>query len=159
MLDCDTCAIVTASPNITTLYSVLVTNQFNCILEDTVLVNVNPLPVVAVAGRNDICRGETIELVASGGGTYEWTPADELTCNTCENPSLQPDSSDTYKVVVTTSFGCMDSTTHTVNVHDIPSVSTIDDVTICVGDNIQLSSTETLASRMPVRRSVSSEQS
>lgn len=148
MLDCDTCAVVTASPNITTLYSVLVTNQFNCILEDTVLVNVNPLPVVAVTGRNDICRGETIELVASGGGTYEWTPADELSCNTCENPTLQPDSTDTYKVLVTNSFGCMDSTTHTVNVHDIPSVSTIDDVTICLGDNIQLSSTETLASRI-----------
>lgn len=148
MLDCDACAIVTATPNITTTYAVLVTNQYNCVLEDTVLVNVNPLPVVAVTGRNDICRGETIELVASGGGTYVWSPADELTCGTCENPSLQPDSNDTYKVVVTTAFGCMDSTTHTVNVHDIPSVSTIDDVTMCVGDNIQLASSETLATRI-----------
>ncbi len=146
MLDCDTCARVTASPNITTLYSVQITNQFNCILEDTVLVNVNPLPAVAVSGRNDICRGETIELVVSGGGTYVWTPVDELSCNTCANPTLQPDSSDVYQVVVTTAFGCMDSATHTVNVHDIPTVSTIDDLTICAGDNIQLTSNETLAS-------------
>ncbi len=148
MLDCDTCAIVTATPNITTTYSVAVTNQYNCTVEDTVLVNVNPLPVVAVVGRTDICRGETIELVASGGATYSWTPATELTCDDCANPSLQPDSSDIYKVVATTAFGCMDSTTHTVNVHDIPSVSTIDDVTLCEGDNIVLASSESLAARV-----------
>lgn len=147
-LDCDTCAMVVAQPNITTTYSVLVTNQFNCALEDTVVVTVNPLPVVAIAGRTEICRGETIELVATGGGTYNWTPAQGLSCTTCDAPTVTIDSATTYQVVVTSAEGCMDSTTHTIIVHDLPTVATIDDITICGGDDIELTSTGTLVDHL-----------
>ncbi|CAN5446741.1 hypothetical protein BH09BAC1_BH09BAC1_01920 [soil metagenome] len=144
-LDCDTCAIVTAKPNFTTTYSVLVTNQYNCTVDDTVLVTVNALPVIAITGRTEICRGEKMQLTATGGSTYSWSPAKGLSCTTCAAPMVTIDSTITYKLVVTTAAGCMDSTTHTITVNDLPTVSTISDITICAGDNVILTSMATLA--------------
>lgn len=62
------------SPTILTVYTASGVNANNCTVTQTVSVGVNPNPVVtAQASKTLACKGETINLSASGASTYSWT--------------------------------------------------------------------------------------
>lgn len=65
---------ITVYPTTSTIYSVAGTDVGGCVGNTTVMVNVNPAPVVsASADRNMICRGETVTLTATGASGYLWS--------------------------------------------------------------------------------------
>ncbi|MBL0311002.1 MAG: gliding motility-associated C-terminal domain-containing protein [Bacteroidetes bacterium] len=79
---------------------------------DSVLVGVGLYPVPDISADTTICVDGTVQLSASGGDAYFWTPADSLTCTLCHNPIANPVSSTIYYVTVRdTASGCevMDS--------------------------------------------------
>ncbi|MBK8472988.1 MAG: gliding motility-associated C-terminal domain-containing protein [Sphingobacteriales bacterium] len=69
-----------------------------------------------------IPEGTTVELAAfatsslDGALSYQWSPSDDLSCNTCSNPFATPDTTTTYTVVVTDEYGCTASATVVVEV-------------------------------------------
>ncbi len=97
---------------------VYTTNQDNCILRDTVVVTVNPLPLVTVSYFNreagalntpiDILR--TAELRAEGATSYVWSPSTGLSTTTGATVEASPRETTTYTVVGTTN-GCSASST------------------------------------------------
>ena len=98
-----------ASPDTTTTYQVLITENacFTDTLQETVLVN--PLPAVIVPQNVSVIAGSSIQLDAGAGvpgTTYLWTPSEGLNCTTCENPLATPTATTTYSVAVTTPAGC-----------------------------------------------------
>jgi gliding motility-associated-like protein len=128
-LSCTSCANPMASPNATTTYSV--TGFIGCTIgEDTVQVVVSPKGTLTVTPTTTlVCPNTPVQLNASGGVNYVWTPANSLSCNTCSNPISTASVSTTYTVVSGTS-GCKDSATVTINRGApvptvIPSTSTI----------------------------------
>ena len=124
----ETTATITVSPNSTTLYSVVVTNN-GCSDSDDVTVIVGS-PVVANAGADvTICDGNSTILSASGGTNYLWN-----TGETTQSISVNPSSTLTYTVIVTTN-GCSDIDSVTVNVDSAPNVSAGSDVAICEGNS------------------------
>lgn len=71
-LACDTCDITKASPSVTTNYSILGTNSFNCKNTTSVSVTVNTLPIVD-AGNDFIACDQPIPFNVSAtpvGGTW-----------------------------------------------------------------------------------------
>lgn len=63
----------TVSPVASTIYTVTGTDD-GCVSNATVLVTVNPSPVLtATADRSVICRGESVNLTAGGASTYQWS--------------------------------------------------------------------------------------
>jgi len=48
-----------------------------------------------------ICEGGQVQLTASGGTAYQWSPAIGLSSATIADPIAQPDTTTTYSVVVT----------------------------------------------------------
>jgi len=100
----------TATPDTTTTYEVLITENscFTDTLHETVLVN--PLPAVIIPQEISVIAGSSVQLDAGAGvpgTTYLWTPSDGLNCTTCENPSAMPTATTTYSVAVTTPAGCV----------------------------------------------------
>ena len=75
-------AAPSAFPTLSATYQVIVTNANNCSDTTQVTVTVNPSPAVDAGLDQTICIGDTVQLGASGGLFYLWTPADSLSATT-----------------------------------------------------------------------------
>jgi len=113
-LSATTGATVTASPTVTTTYSVYYTisgcsNNSN---PQTVVVTVNPNPTVTVtsAGPVPVCASLYDALTASGAITYTWTPSLTLSASTGTTVNANPTSTVTYNVIGTDANGCVSPT-------------------------------------------------
>lgn len=85
-----------------------------------VTVTVYPLPVVTVTAGSPttISKGETITLMASGGGTYAWQPAAGLSNVTGAVTNARPSATTEYKVQVTSDKGCVATGAITITVKE-----------------------------------------
>ncbi|MBK9212195.1 MAG: hypothetical protein IPO14_04370 [Saprospiraceae bacterium] len=66
----------TVSPTTTTQYTVSVTNN-GCTSVSNVQVTVRPIPIAAINGSLTLCAGASLNLTATGGGTYAWSSSQE----------------------------------------------------------------------------------
>lgn len=100
-----------AEPTSTTSYILTAANQVGCLkpVYDTVTVAVIP-PVPAFAGHDTVVvANQPLQLNASGGTIYSWTPATGMNNPNIANPVVTLDAhydSITYKVKVSTPEGC-----------------------------------------------------
>ena len=127
-----------AFPNTTTTYQVIVQNGALCEDSATVTVNVNLPPTITVSNDTSICLGDSAQLNASGGTNYTWTPNLNITNNTISNPIVFPVASTNYLVSVENADGCSDTASVNVTVNALPTITTSNDTTICIGDTIPL---------------------
>ena len=110
-----------ARPPFTTNYILTATDTIGCPKPgfDTVLVTVRP-KMKAFAGNDTmIVAGQPLQLNASGGTIYQWTPSTGLNNAAISNPVASlGESVDSirYKVYVTDQLGCNDSATMLVKV-------------------------------------------
>ena len=106
---------------------------------DFVTVTVNPLPAADAGPGASICQGESTRLRASGGASYRWSPAVNLSCVDCAEPIAQPLVSTLYTVTVVSEFGCSRATdTVRVTVFNYPTVNAGADTSICLGGTATL---------------------
>ncbi|TAE57215.1 MAG: hypothetical protein EAZ89_04080, partial [Bacteroidetes bacterium] len=123
------------SPDTTTTYTVAVTAVWGCAdsLEVTVTV-IDPQAGPDVT----ICRRDSVQLGASGGVGYSWSPATGLSNPNIANPMASPAFTTTYIVTVTDVAGCFDTDTMTVFVNQLPPAFAGVDQAICIYDTAQL---------------------
>jgi gliding motility-associated-like protein len=76
----------------------------------------NPAPINATPEIVSIALGDSVQLNASGGVTYSWSPTESLSCSNCASPLAFPSQGTTYVVAVTNSAGCTQSDTLRVEV-------------------------------------------
>ena len=88
------------------------TTLFGCV--GTASVTVNPLPTVASSSTPASC-GSTYTLNASGGVVYSWSPSTGLSCATCPATTVNPSVTTTYTVTGTSTAGCSNTATLTIN--------------------------------------------
>ena len=103
-------------------------------LVDSVDIVVNPTPTPTITSTADtVCSGNAVNIFATGGGTYLWTPSSQTTPAINVNPT----STTTYNVAVTTG-GCTGYGSKTIYVENPPtaSASFTPSGTICVGDMV-----------------------
>lgn len=107
-----------ATPAVTTLYRVAARDNGGCpkAAFDSVLITVIP-PVPAFAGRDTaVVVGQPLQLNASGGDSYAWTPPTGLTNPDIPNPVANLNEDITYVLRVTTDEGCVGFDTLNVRV-------------------------------------------
>jgi hypothetical protein len=101
-----------ASPGVTTTYTLTVTGSTICQGTDTVTVTVNPIPVAQLTVTSaTFCRGNSIQLNASGGTSYLWIPSAGLNSSTISNPVATPLQTTIYTVVVSDTTNCYTTAT------------------------------------------------
>lgn len=134
-------------PNIkyadTGLYTLRQIFYFGCVSLDTFYLKVYPATTISAQPVYSVCEGRSVSLSASGDGTFLWIPSTGLSNNKIANPLASPHDSIQYKVVVTNSYGCKDSTLVDVNVFRNPKVNAGTDKTVIRGDTLQLNGTVT----------------
>jgi len=133
-LNFDTVQNPICSPLITTMYYLEVEDGNACIARDSILVTVNPLPVVDAGVDTTMCKGDIVQLQASGAVTYSWSPIIGLNDPFISNPIAFPDTTTIYVVTGTDINGCFDTDTVIVEVFDV----TIFDLEICEGESVEL---------------------
>jgi len=114
-------------------YVVTASSSPTCFSRDTVLVSVNPIPVLSVNSPT-ICVGQSVGLNVSGagaGGNYNWAVSPTLSCSNCDNPTANPVVTTTYSVSGTNVYGCQSNTTSTVTVNPLPIVNAGSDQLLC----------------------------
>lgn len=94
---------------------------------------------VDAGSDTSVCSGNSVNLFASGGVNYQWTPAAGLNNPNVQNPVASPLSTTTYTVssVVGT---CTLTDQVTVTVAPRPTVTANGNTTICSGDSVVLTS-------------------
>lgn len=103
-----------ATPSVTTNYVLTVNDVLGCPKPgfDTVIVTVLPKMNASAGNDTAIVVGQILQLNASGGDSYVWSPPLGLTSTTIHNPLAiltgDPDSI-RYVVTVTDDYGCVDS--------------------------------------------------
>jgi hypothetical protein len=103
------------------------------------------LPItVTITGSTTVCTGETLNLTATGDGTYEWSGpnAFNATTATISLPNAVVAYSGTYTVKVTNANGCTANATTLVTVNAVPITPTVQaNVNTPTSTNITLTAT------------------
>ncbi|MBU0488499.1 MAG: gliding motility-associated C-terminal domain-containing protein [Bacteroidetes bacterium] len=120
-----------ARPDTTTEYTVCVTDGNGCVACDSIIIYVSDLHPV-VGPDTTLCDTDTIQLHASGGIIYSWSPSAGLSSATSPNPIAIVNHSTTYTVDVENEYGCTGTGTVEVIVSDFVFYAGSDQV-ICPG--------------------------
>lgn len=130
---------IAVSPQITTTFTVTVTDSLGCSSDTTAVVEVKPLPSILINPTNpNVCKGQNIAVLASGANTFEWAPENGISSQgSILTENL--DSSKNYTLIGYSSFGCIDSLNFTISVNLFPPLHLFPhDTTICPNTNLSL---------------------
>lgn len=126
-VDLDNAAIAnpTASPALTTTYTLTVTDATGNMDMDEITIGVNPAPTANAGVDRSILYGHTMKLggnpTANGGTppyTYSWAPTTNLDDPTAARPKVRVTNTTTYTLIVTDAKGCQATDQITVTAHE-----------------------------------------
>ncbi len=128
-----------AFPLDTTTYEVKGSNVCGVDSEE-VQVSINPLPPAEAGDNAGFCEDGQVQLTASGGNAYLWSPTDSLSDSTIANPIASPRITTQYFVTVTDVNKCSNVDSVVVrndNMLPIDPIAMKD--SICEGESLSLS--------------------
>ncbi len=115
----------------------LYTSNGNCTLVSDSIVTVGN-PISAVGEDHSICIGEGVDLLATGGESYTWTPATGLDDPGSATPYASPDTSTVYHVEIIDQNDCLYSDSVIVWVSPLPVlIPAVLDTSLCPGDTLE----------------------
>ncbi|MEO7962131.1 MAG: PKD domain-containing protein, partial [Ginsengibacter sp.] len=138
-LSCINCAGPVSRPDSAIRYFVTGRSIRGCISTDSVFIDVKLPGKVQVGGSDTLCRGSSVQLVATGAEIYTWTPALGLNNPGISSPMASPDTTTIYKVTGSDSKGCFSSTAFIpVRVYPVPVVTAGVNVTLNAGKSTDI---------------------
>lgn len=110
------------------------------VVSNVLTLAVNTASTPTATANTPLCTGNTLNLSVTSGDSYSWTGPNGFT-STAQKPTItniKAAAAGTYTVAVKTG-NCTSTATTTVSVYAQPVANAGSDVTICEGDNTQLS--------------------
>lgn len=132
--------VTQAFPAINTSYTLQTTWGLNCTVTNTISIPVTPLALANAGTDTYVCSGQSaVQLSASGGNTYSWSPSTGLNNSSIANPTAFPSSTTLYIVNVGVN-GCSKTKSDSilVTVNQKPLLQLTNDTLICSIDTLQL---------------------
>ena len=114
-------------------YTVIVTGANSCTSTANATVIINPTPLATAVGT-DVCAGNSLSLIASGGSTYLWSGPNNFT-TTNQIPVINNVSVNYSGIYsVTASNGnCSNTATVNITIHPLPNVTaTANSINFCI---------------------------
>jgi gliding motility-associated-like protein len=130
-----------ASPTGTTQYIVTGTTVNGCTAKDTVVLTIIPKPAITTSNDTLICKNTSVQLFASGGINYVWSPAASLNNPNIANPLATPTTNTIYHVTVTNSNNCTNSDSVKVDIRPQPVFTISQPASLCTNDSVRLNAT------------------
>ncbi|MBK7762801.1 MAG: gliding motility-associated C-terminal domain-containing protein [Bacteroidetes bacterium] len=111
-------------PTATTTYTVTGTDANGCTNTSSVTITVSNNVNVSISPNDPIiCLGDSVQLFASGGASYLWSPNTNISQINMPNPYVFPTSSTTYTVIGTDATGCTGTSEVTIDVRVDPKLT------------------------------------
>ncbi|HRK28998.1 MAG TPA: T9SS type A sorting domain-containing protein [Chitinophagales bacterium] len=122
------------------LYTVTVSAGIGCSSVITVTTTVHTNPSGTISGATSYCTGQTINLSASGGTTYQWGGPGGFSSGTAtiSRPNTTAAMAGVYSVTITNTYGCTTTQSVDVSVGAAPAVTISGNTTACTGGIIAL---------------------
>ncbi|MES2779873.1 MAG: PKD domain-containing protein, partial [Bacteroidota bacterium] len=134
--------IATPTPPSSATYSITAVNQFQCTASDAVTISFYAFTSVSAGPDTSVCLSganfrDSVQISASGGANYQWSPASSLSSASLSNPIAKPISNTTYYVTATDINGCIGQDSVIVYVLD-PVLDVILDESknVCLNDTV-----------------------
>ncbi len=130
----------TATPSSTTTYHVIATIG-KCVSQADIKLTTVPYPPANAGLDKELCFGNSVQLQASGGSIYSWSPIAFLNNPRISNPqSIRPTSNVRYIVTVRDTLGCPKPMRDTVlvAVDKIKAEAGPRDTSVVLGQPLQL---------------------
>ena len=93
-----------------------------CTETDQVSVTIDPLPIINAPNNVSICIGEIVELSASGGTSYSWTPATLFFDPSASTQTFAPIADALITVTASNQYNCETSTEVDLTVYPLPQI-------------------------------------
>lgn len=109
-----------------------------CTASDTISISFLPKLPVSIIGDTTICKNSSIQLFASGGTSYSWSPASSLSDPFIQNPLASPVSNTTYYLTAVGVNGCATTDSVKVNIWPEPLFKISPSKSICSNDSVEI---------------------
>ena len=122
-----------------------VIDTFGCTDTDSVIIEVFPVPLIDAGPDVTVCQNDSVQLTASGGVSYSWTPNYNIVNDSVANPFVYPTQDTSYIVQGIGVNGCPNWDTVFVNVNQIQA--NFSSLSVCLLDTnefVDLSSSDGL---------------
>jgi len=138
-LDHPTLPSVTFTADTNTNLVLTVRTPAGCVGKDSVLIVVHPGNFAGISGDTTLCPWDSVQLSATGGVSYKWTPSTYLDDATAAMPWAKPITTQTYTMLATSIYGCHDTLSLSLIVYPAAVMTLEDSVTIYPGESYQIS--------------------
>ena len=126
-----------ASPVSSTTYFITVSNG-GCSAMDSVHIDVNPVANINTSNDTTVCNNSSTKIFASGGSSYQWSPASFLDNPASETPVVSPTSTTVFHVSITDSYSCVYRDSVKISVREPRAFSISPDNSVCANTSRQL---------------------
>ncbi|MEM9935568.1 MAG: PKD domain-containing protein, partial [Bacteroidota bacterium] len=127
-----------AYPTQDQLYILTVTDIHNCTDRDSVFIQVYELPNAEAGDDIAVCIGDSTQLSATGGVSYEWEATNGMSDRLIATPKVLLAGSTNLRVQVTDANTCMAEDSVFVLVHPLPPVEAGEEQELCLNEEVQL---------------------
>ncbi len=136
-LDDSTLSMPTATVDSTTTFTVIISDT--CGIDTAYVTLETYLGTSTITDDTVVCIGSSIDLLATGGVSYQWSPANYLSNPNVANPTCTPTNDITYMVTITTANGCVLEESVFVDVYfDPPQPIIPDTLSMCEGSSVTI---------------------
>ncbi len=116
-----------------------VTTTAGCFAIDSATITVYPVNFATIApSLKDFCPHDSAVLAPTGGVGYRWSPSMYLSDSLSGLPVIKPITSQTYTIIGTSQYGCLDTINFTAVVHPTAVIYLPDSVTIYPPETYQI---------------------
>lgn len=134
-------SIVTSVSGVDTVYATE-TSVYGCESDrSSKIITVKQGVDVVPMTDTSVCRGNSVQLNASGATYYLWIPSAGLSCADCANPVATPAQTTKYTVIGSNDLYCFDTTSITVRVDEPVASFQMAKHNICQGDTLAITNT------------------
>ncbi len=138
-LSCSICEDVIACTPASAVYTLVTTDSFNCSDTNFFTIDVRPIPTIFISPEPAVaCVNDSLSLLAQGAATYVWRPNINISCDTCDRPSILGVTNLVYTVMATSIYGCKNTKEIPLTVLQHTDAGAGTDTTICYGQSVPL---------------------
>ncbi|MER2996821.1 T9SS type A sorting domain-containing protein [Pontibacter populi] len=126
-------------------YAVIVKNAEGCSATSAIVkVSVTAAVTASAGADEEICAGANVQLQATGGTTYSWSPATGLSATNVANPVASPTTTTIYTVTVSNANGCSatDQVIVKVTANPTATITANGATTFCEGGSLVLNANQ-----------------
>jgi gliding motility-associated-like protein len=142
-LSCSACSNPVSLPLVSIDYTLVGMDNNGCSDSDKVHIEVIQRDTITISQNQEICEGESVQLLATGGSAYTWYPAATLNNATIANPTATPTDTTKYYVIIKQGTCFADTLSTTVIVHPLPTIDAGDLLRITAGSSVVINTTGT----------------